>query len=286
VRSAARRHWHDHRPGNAIAAETSTLGPHTYTVTAKSKYEETGTASISYTVVTPEFGRCLKVASGKGKYKTATCTTTTTTNAYEWYPAFGREPLKEGHFTTAIKSSTRLLLETKGKEKLYCTGQSGTGEYSGASTVAGVILTLTGCYKGASTDHCQSTNAEGEIVTNALGGQLGVVKREAEASKDKLGLQLKAASGEAIAEFKCASTPVKLRGSVIVEVKANSMLSTVIVTFAQSKGVQKWTDFAGGTANEDVLEAQIGEAGKFEQTGLALTTIQTNEEKVEANSVV
>ena len=219
--------------GTSGVLETSTLGPHTYTVTAKSKDGETGTASISYTVVVapvpPEYGRCVKVASGTGKYGTATCTTTTTKNSYEWYPALGTEPIKEPNFTTAIKPSTKLLLETtKTKEKIYCTGQSGTGEYSGRKTVTGVILTLAGCYKGTSTDRCGSTNAEGEIVTNALDGQLGVVKKEAEASKDKLGIQLKAASGEAIAEFKCASTPVKLRGSVIVKVrKPNSMLSTM-----------------------------------------------------------
>jgi hypothetical protein len=237
----------------------------------------------------PEFGRCLKVASGKGKYKTAACTTVASRNSYEWDPAFGSEPLKEGHFTTVIKASTKLLLETtKTKEKIYCTGQSGTGEYSGAKTVAGVILTLTGCYEGTSADHCRNTAAEGEIASNALGGQLGVVKKEAEASKDKLGLALKAASGEVIAEFKCGSTPVKLRGSVIVEVKANSMLSTITLKYAQSKGVQKLTDFAGGKADEDILEAQVGEAGKFEQAGLSLTTIQTNgkEEKVEVNGVL
>jgi hypothetical protein len=275
--------------GTAGVLETAIPGPHTYTVTATSKDDETGTASITYTVMgeAPEFGRCVKVAAGQGKYKAPTCTTTTTTNSYEWYPAFGTEPLKATHFTTAIKPATTLLLETtKTKQKIRCSGQVGTGEYSGAKTAAAVILTLTGCFKGVSTDHCQNTAAEGEIVSNALDGELGVIKTETEASKDQLGLQLKAAGGEAIAEFSCASTPVKLRGSVIVQVKADSMLSTMTLAFAQSKGVQKWTGFAGGVPNEDILEAQVGEAGQFEQTGLALSTIQTNSEPVEANNIV
>jgi FG-GAP repeat len=243
-----------------------------------------GAAWVFTTRRPPDFGRCLKVASGTGTYATAKCTTSKTSNSYEWYPAVGSEPLQKTNFATAIKPLTKLLLETKGKEKIYCTGQTGTGEYDGVNTIENVTLKLTGCYKGPTSDHCQGSLTPHEINFLPLYGRLGIVKEEAEASKDKIGIDLKPASGEVIAQFECESTALMLKGSVILEGKANSMLSSMTLKAAQSHGIQKWTHFVGGKANEDTLEAKIG-AGSFEQAGLSLTTVQTNEEKVEVNSV-
>jgi hypothetical protein len=61
------------------------------------------------------------------------------------------------------------------------------------------------------------------------------------------------------------------------------MKPTAVLAFAQTKGKQKPERFVGEA--KDVLEASFN-GGPFEQAGLALKTNQTNEEKVEVNSVV
>ncbi len=168
--------------GTSGTLDTSTLGPHTYTVTSKSKDGETGTASISYTVgaTPPEYGRCVKVPSEKvgtktvyhGGFTATTCLVKSGahTGQYEWEPG-----VLKARFATKIKAPTKVTLQTVTGSKVTCTGQTSTGEYTSLKTVGGVILTLTGCELASPKAKCASTgSAPGEVVTTQLEGVLGV----------------------------------------------------------------------------------------------------------------
>ncbi len=63
------------------------------------------------------------------------------------------------------------------------------------------------------------------------------------------------------------------------------MKLTATEKFTASKGKQKPEHFAGGVAKEHILETSTN-GGTFEQSGQTITSILTNEEKVEANSVL
>src|SRR5271165_5271939 len=233
----------------------------------------------------PEYGRCVKVAKGAGLFATGNCTTAGGTKSYEWYPAGGADPLVKAGFTTKIKALTEAKLLIAGKHVISCTGETGTGEYSGPKTVANVAITLTGCHLEA-LGSCQSlAAAEGEVVLTVLEGELGVTATSTGGPlKNKIGTDLKPASDDVVAAFACGGTPVLVTGSVIGEVPRNSMkLSTTPTFIATTKGTQKPTRFEGG--EEDVLLTKLGEGGAFEQTGLKLAMVQTNQEKVEVNSV-
>jgi hypothetical protein len=233
----------------------------------------------------PEYGRCVKVGVGNGAYAGAACTVTGGERKYEWYPAFGLHPLVKRHFTQKIKSLTEAKLTTSGGLLISCTGQTGQGEYSAAKALSGVTMTFTGCHREELGSCTGSGAAEGEIKTSTLSGELGVITTSTEGpAKNKIGLDLKPASGETVAEFTCAGVPVLVTGSVIVEVKANSMLAIATLKYVGAKGKQKPSKFEGGP--EDVLHTTLGETGSPEKSVLTLTTIQMNEEKVEVNSVV
>ncbi len=234
----------------------------------------------------PEFGTCVKLPTGtKGAWGNSGCTAAGGTQKYEWYPGFGgAKPLVNKHFTTKIKSATEAKLETKTGKLIACTGQTGAGEISGAKTVSGVTMTFTGCHLGSSGSCQNKGGTAGEVISAKLNGVLGVVTVSGEGpAKNKIGLDLSGAESPTVAELECAGTPVAVRGSVIVEIKASAMLTTATLKYAQTKGLQKITHFAGEPV--DVLEASFNEE-PFVQAGLGLTTIMTPGEKVEVNPVV
>jgi Regulator of chromosome condensation (RCC1) repeat len=256
-----------------------------------------GWHSLSYSASSPpEYGACVKVQADKkgkltvyhGGFTTATCLeiSGTKTGKYEWFPG----PPVKAKFTTKLKESTTLTpavvtFETVTKTKVVCKGETGTGEYTGTTTVGNVVDTFTGCesqkYKALQKDKCKTAgHAEGELVTSTLEGTLGW---ENKALKHVANDLFPVGHSGPLLEFSCAGVPVQVRGSVIVKVASGKMLpltKTETVTFAAAKGKQTPEQFEGGV--KDVLESSFG-VGAFEQTGLKMTTIQTSEEQLEIN---
>jgi hypothetical protein len=227
----------------------------------------------------PEFGTCVKAVGGV--YSDAGCTGTGAGKNYEWYAAFGSaHPLENVGFSATIKEGTTALLESVSKTQVVCEGEGSTGEYTGNKTVGKVVSTFTKC--SAFGLSCKTSGAAaGTIVTGALEGVLGV---EEAGPEPKIGQDLFPVGHTGpIAEFSCGSVPLSITGSIISPVTPNAMKLTTQIKTKETKGKQKPEAFVGETP--DPLMANFGE-GSPEQAGETLTTIQTNEEKVEVNSVL
>jgi len=271
--------------GSITAASPAGKGVVDVTVATTAGTSATSSADHFTYLEGPEFGRCIKVATGTGRFSGSTCISSTSKNSYEWFPAFGSSrPLEHTHFTSVAKSLTKVKLETAAKHIVTCTGEHGGGEYSGNTTVANVTFTFTGCALGTEGACTSPGKAEGEISTVALSGTLGVVAKGLEAAKDKIGVALKPASGEQVTEFGCPGTHGVVDGAVIGELPHDTMATVANVKFTEAKAVQKPTHFEGGS--EQVLKAFFGEDGPFEPAGLLFTEVQTSEEKVEVNAVL
>jgi alpha-tubulin suppressor-like RCC1 family protein len=216
----------------------------------------------------PEYGRCVKVAKGTGKYN-ASCTAEKVAGSFEWTPGVAKT-----HFTL---SGGEGKLETIGKKKVVCSGESGSGEYAGTKALANTTIDLTGClYEGAK---CTTSGAaEGEIRSRTLIGALGWKNMETGAPA----LDLAPGSGEVVAEFSCGESGVVVQGSVIVALHANEMQLAPTLKYEATNGKQKPEHF--DEEPNDVLEASIG--GPLAQTGLTVTATQTNEEEVEVNAAI
>lgn len=148
--------------------------------------------------------------------------------------------------------------------------------------MSNVVLTLHDCERPVK---CTSGGSygDGTVVTSPLDGVLGVIKTGETAKQDKIGLNLFPDGGANLTSFNCAGLPYVFRGSVIVPVKANKMLTSATLKWAGAKGKQKPLQFEGGEVQ--TLEMSTN-ANPFEQTSFALSALQTNEQPIAINSVV
>jgi hypothetical protein len=246
----------------------------------------------------PEVGRCVKQAGGK--WKDGGCKTASKPGEekFEWQPAF--EPgnaYNEAHplklkFTSKSKPETVIQLETTGagnpgkvKSVVKCTGQSSTGEVTGQKTNIATNVVFTGCESSGL--KCKTTGAkEGEIQVAELDGLLGIEKKGETKAKDKVANEYtpKGPEGTHFTDFACGGIAVEVRGHVLNPVTANAMKLTATVKFVAKGGKQKPEHFVGGP--NLILESKFSNVpgATFEQSGQTLTTIQTNEEKLEINT--
>ena len=227
-------------------------------------------AAGSASAAAPEVGRCVKVATKGGKFSSAACTKEKAGGSYEWYPG-----VVKGKFTT---SGGKGILTAVGGKTVACTSESSGGEYSSPKEELNVVVTFKGCESAGL--KCRTPGAaEGELVTNSLEGELGFESK----AKHKIGLDLfpgKTAGGLFIT-FNCSTLHLQVRGSVLVNVKSDKMLSSTTLKYKDKKGHQEPEQLEGQP--KDVLEVSFNET-PFEQAGQEITATVTGEEAVEANA--
>ena len=229
----------------------------------------------------PEFGRCLKAAKVNkkltGMYENSACTKEVpvekraTLGKFEWHPG----AVKKFQTTAGGKGA----LATVGGLGVHCETEHSTGEYSGTKEVKNVVVKFNGCESGGA--KCSTAGSEsGELVTKKLEGVVGFINK----ATLKTGFDLfpEGKTGLFI-EFSCLGLTVAVRGSVIVPIIADKMALTDTLKYVQTGGRQEVEHFEG-EAN-DILESSFRGA-PFEQSGQTITTVLTDEEKLELNAVV
>jgi hypothetical protein len=241
----------------------------------------TAMAASTAFAAAPEFGRC--VAKAGGKFENSTCTKAAPVGKekFEWEPG----PGPKNGFSSKIKVTTSATLETTGGTKITCKQEeSKNAEVKNAKEVGKVVAKFNECLGFG--QPCSSTGAaSGEIITASLGGVVGVEKLGTGGPvTNKLASELHAEGGGNVAEFACAGVPVVVKGSVLHPATANKMTNVYTEKFAGTKGEQKPDKFAGGPADEHILESN-NNGGPFEEAGQTITSIATFEEKIELSSV-
>src|SRR5271166_3571134 len=146
--------------GGAGTLDTSTLGPHTYTVTAKSKDGLTGTASITYTVAEPPTAT-ISAPAGGGTYKNGESVLTTFSCA-EGSSGPGLESCDDSHGTSTVSGGAGTLdTSTLGPHTYTVTAKSKDGLTGTASITYTVVEPPTATIESPATG---GTYKAGEVI--------------------------------------------------------------------------------------------------------------------------
>jgi hypothetical protein len=213
------------------------------------------TASSAALAALPENMECAKTrkVQGKytGKYLDTKCSKEATTqeiedgkrNKYEIRSGSGKgKPFKgKGKPNGAV-------VDIEDIGGITCTSDSLTGKFTSPTSADYIVITLKGCeYIGKK---CESGSTVGQIVTNSLRAEYGYLEGGGTGTP-KVGIDLKAETGEVMAAFKCPSLgwvwEDEWAGSIIGEVTpVNRFTKEVTWTFKQKRvGVQEWEHLEG-----------------------------------------
>ncbi len=141
-------------------------------------------------------------------------------------------------------------LDVVGLGEITCTASSLSGTLTSPTTGAGIKVKFTGCEVDG--EKCKSSGAAtGEIVTNALDGEVGYI----DAAKTEVGIDSKGESSPYEAEFSCGIEDLVVKGSVIGLVSpVNTLTTTGEFTFERLGTTQLITKFEGGLPDTLVTE--------------------------------
>ena len=234
----------------------------------------------------PEFGRCIKTTGGA--YTDAGCTQTAgkTGKNYEWYAAFGSaHPLEKAGFSNDAQRRLRRHAGNGQQSKVTCEGEGSTGEIHGQqndrqqSTRRSPKCSAFGvaCQAPEQPRARSSTNTTGRRARRRRTRPPNRSTTRSARTSTRSGTRGRSPNSAAAA-CRCRHRLDHLAGDLQRDETHDE---------EQNERAQRQTETGKlRRRNAEVLMAQISEGCPSEQAGETLTTIQTNEEKVEVNSVV
>jgi hypothetical protein len=179
----------------------------------------------------------------------------TSTAAYAAPEFLTKAVVGEGESRPYTDTLGAAYIEGQNGTKITCTSGTAKGEMTGAASIANDVITYTGCESAGF--KFESGETEGLIETHVLAGKLGAVA--ATLPGIKLFSQSEGKGGK-IAEFSGAggSIPVLARGEITgslssaagTNAETGQLVSSMKVSYAEAKGIQKYQGFVEGPEKE------------------------------------